>query len=69
MDAVYELDALPELIDFADKLEAACIDTLNAGIMTKDLSGLVDAGVNVTTVNTRDFILAIKSRLEKSLCA
>ena len=35
-----ELDALPDLVSFADKLEEACIDTLNDGIMTKDLAGL-----------------------------
>ena len=32
-----ELDALPDLVSFADKLEEACIDTLNDGIMTKTL--------------------------------
>jgi isocitrate dehydrogenase len=62
-----ELDGLCELVEFADKLEDACIDTLNDGIMTKDLVGLVDEGVSVTSVNTRDFILAIRERLEKKI--
>ena len=62
-----ELDGLSELAAFADKLEAACIDTLNDGIMTKDLVGLVEEGVKATAVNTKDFIGAIRERLEKKL--
>ena len=62
-----ELDALPELVGFADKLEAACIDTLNDGIMTKDLVGLVSEGFKATTVNTSGFIKAIRERLESKL--
>ena len=62
-----ELDNLPALIDFADKLEEACIDTLNDGIMTKDLVGLVVPGTKTTAVNSKNFILAIKERLENKL--
>lgn len=62
-----EMDELPALIDFADKLEAACIDVLNSGIMTKDLAGLVDAGTPVKAVNSIDFIKAIRNRLEALL--
>ena len=62
-----ELDGLSELVDFADKLEEACIDTLNDGIMTKDLVGLVSDGYTAKAVNTKDFILAIRERLEKKL--
>ena len=62
-----ELDSLPELVAFANKLEEACIDTLNAGIMTKDLAGLVDEGVKVTSVNTKDFILAVRERLDTKI--
>ena len=64
-----ELDGLTELVDFADKLEAACIDTLDEGIMTKDLVGLVVPGTKTTAVNSRDFILAIRKNLEKKLSA
>lgn len=60
-----ELDGIDELCSFADDLEAACIETLNDGIMTKDLAGLVDKGVKVTTVNTSGFIAAVRERLEK----
>ena len=64
-----ELDALPQLCDFADKLEGACIQTLTDGIMTKDLVGLVSEGVSVKAVNSRDFIAAIRQRLEAALGA
>ena len=62
-----ELDELPELMSFADKLEEACIDTLNDGIMTKDLVGLVSEGYTATAVNSIGFIKAIRERLEKKL--
>ena len=64
-----ELDQLPALVDFADKLEAACIKTLDDGIMTKDLVGLVipEAKASVKAVNSKEFIAAIRERLEASL--
>ena len=62
-----ELDGLDKLVDFANKLEQACIDTLNDGIMTKDLVGLVEAGTQATAVNTITFIKEIRQRLEKKL--
>ena len=62
-----ELDGLSELIDFANKLEEACIDTLNDGIMTKDLVGLVSEGYEAHAVNSIGFIKAIRERLEAKL--
>ena len=62
-----ELDELPELVSFADKLEAACIETLNQGIMTKDLVGLVVEGTKTQAVNSIDFIKAIRKNLEAAL--
>ena len=62
-----ELDGLDDLVGFANKLEEACIDTLNDGIMTKDLVGLVSEGFSATAVNTADFIKAIRERLEDKL--
>lgn len=59
-----ELDNINELVVFADNLEAACIETLNAGIMTKDLVGLVEEGFKATAVNSVEFIKAIKNNLE-----
>jgi isocitrate dehydrogenase len=63
-----ELDALPELCEFADKLEAACIKTLDSGIMTKDLVGLVSEGYPAKAVNTAEFISEIRKNLEASIC-
>ena len=60
-----ELDGLDALVDFGNKLEAACFDTLNDGIMTKDLVGLVEKGTEVKSVNSVEFIAAIRERLEK----
>ena len=64
-----ELDNLPDLMSFADKLEAACIKTLDDGIMTKDLTGLVvpECKDRVKAVNSKEFIAAIRERLEASL--
>ena len=62
-----QLDGLDDLVDFADKLEAACLQTLNDGIMTKDLVGLVVPGTQVTSVNSLEFLKAIRERLEKAL--
>ena len=62
-----ELDALADLVGFADALEAACMDTLNQGIMTKDLVGLVVEDTKTTVVNSIDFIKAIRKNLEARL--
>lgn len=58
-----ELDGLKDLTAFGANLEKACIQTLDDGIMTKDLVGLAE-GVKPTAVNTIDFIRAIRTRLE-----
>lgn len=64
-----ELDKLDELVKFADTLEKSCIQTLNEGIMTKDLVGLVEKGFQAKGVNSTEFIKAIRERLEKNLKA
>lgn len=61
-----EKDQLPNLVAYADKLEKASLDTLNDGIMTKDLVNLVE-GKTVKAVNTNTFIAEIKARLQSSL--
>ncbi len=61
-----EMDNIPELVNYADQLEAACFDTLNAGIVTKDLANLME-GVTPQVKNSADFIAAIRKRLEKRL--
>ena len=59
-----EKDGLQDLVKYADNLEAAVLKTLNDGIMTKDLAGLVSAEYSATAVNSSDFIKAIRERLE-----
>lgn len=61
-----ELDGLPALSAFGAALEAASLDTLNAGILTKDLVGLVE-GSSYTAVTSLAFIRAIRTRLEKRM--
>ncbi len=57
-----ELDSNPELAAFADKLEKATLDTIEAGFMTKDLA-LITTIENPTVLNSQDFIKAIAKRL------
>ena len=61
-----ELDGDAELVAFGEKLEAACLKTLNDGIMTKDLAGLCE-GMTPNTVNTHEFIRQIRARLDAAL--
>ena len=58
-----ELDQIPELMAFADKLEKATIDTIEDGTMTKDLA-LITTLKDVTVANSEDFIKAIRKTLE-----
>ena len=57
-----ELDSLPDLVAFADKLERATIETIEAGEMTGDLA-LITTLPNPVKLSTRDFILAVAKRL------
>ncbi len=59
-----ELDGNAELVSFADKLEAACLKTIEDGVMTGDLAALSNHG-KIKKVNSRDFIIAIRENLEK----
>ena len=61
-----ELDGLQDLINFADALERATLGTIEGGKMTKDLA-LITELENVTTLNTEDFIKAIRESLDKEL--
>ncbi len=56
-----EMDALPDLVAFADKLEKATLDTIESGVMTKDLALLWDG--EAQAVNSRAFLEAIAGRL------
>jgi len=61
-----ELDKLPELMNFADKLEEATIKTIEDGVMTGDLYHLSNLE-NKKKVNTEDFLLAVNDRLKEML--
>ena len=61
-----ELDNLPVLVHCGEALEAASLQTLNEGIMTKDLCGLAE-GITPTAVDSEGFIKAIRERLEAKL--
>ena len=59
-----ELDGNKELMEFADKLEKATIETIESGKMTKDLA-LITSLKNPEVLNSQEFIKAIRSTLER----
>jgi isocitrate dehydrogenase len=59
-----EIDGINELVEFADKLEATSIRTIEEGVVTKDLAPLSELE-NKKIVNTEEFLLEIKKRLEE----
>ena len=61
-----ELDANKELMQFADKLEKATIDTVEGGRMTGDLA-IITSIKDAKTLNSTDFIKAIRTTLEAML--
>ena len=63
-----EMDNLPELVNYANQLEAACFDTLNEGLETKDLVSLSE---NITPkgLTSLQFLQEIRKRLEARLGA
>ena len=62
-----KLDGTPEVTRFADTLEKVCIETVEAGQMTKDLAILVGPGQSHLT--TQDFLAAIDTNLVKAMQA
>lgn len=58
-----ELDALPDLIDFANRLEKATIDTIESGKMTGDL-GAISTLDNIKVLNSEEFIHEIAKHLQ-----
>ena len=61
-----ELDNIPELMAFADKLEKATLSTIENGKMTKDLA-LITSMKDVTVINSEGFIKAVRESLEAML--
>ncbi len=58
-----ELDSLPELTAFAQKLEQAAVDTIESGVMTGDLAGLWEGEAPARKVIGLEFLRAVRSRL------
>lgn len=61
-----ELDHIKELCDFANKLEQACLLTIESGKMTKDLA-LITSLSNPVILNSAEFIKAVRAKLEDML--
>ena len=61
-----EKDGIADLMRYADALEAATIETIESGIMTKDLMGLSTIE-NKRAVNSEEFLDAIAERLDAKL--
>ena len=59
-----ELDNIPELMDYADKLEKATVDTIESGIMTGDMAALSKLE-NKKSVYSEEFLEAIADNLAK----
>jgi isocitrate dehydrogenase len=59
------MDETPDVVDFAEKLEKVCVQTVEDGQMTKDLALLV--GEDQEFLNTQDFLDAIDENLQKEM--
>jgi isocitrate dehydrogenase len=62
-----QFDNTPEVVKFADTLEAACIETVEGGKMTKDLALLVGDGQGHLT--SQDFLKAVAEKLQSKMSA
>ena len=60
-----ELDETPELVEFADRLERATIDTIESGSMTGDLARITTLP-DPRVLGTEEFILAIRDTMESA---
>jgi isocitrate dehydrogenase len=62
-----EIDGTPDVVEFAKKLEAAALETIESGVMTADLIKIADPSPNNRQVNTEEFIDAVHETLKKKL--
>ena len=58
-----ELDGLPALRDFGDRLERAAIATIESGVMTRDLAGLWEGETEARPVDSAEFLREIRGRM------
>ena len=60
------MDSNIHLIDFSNKLEKSCLESIEQGYITKDLSRLIESD-KITVMNTESFIINIAERLKEKL--
>ena len=60
-----QFDGTPEVTRFAETLERVCVETVEAGFMTKDLAILI--GPNQKWLNTQDFLSKIDENLQAAM--
>ena len=60
-----ELDAIPELAEFATNVENIAISTIEEGTMTGDLINMWEGSTKTTKVSSLEFLQAIRKKLEK----
>lgn len=58
-------DGTPEVVNFAETLERVCVETVEAGFMTKDLALLIGADQRFLT--TEEFLAALDENLQKAM--
>ncbi|MDR3525304.1 MAG: NADP-dependent isocitrate dehydrogenase [Acetobacteraceae bacterium] len=58
-------DGTQDVIDFAQALEAVCVETVESGFMTKDLAILIDK--KAPYLNTQDFLAKLDENLQKKM--
>ena len=58
-----QLDGINALVEFADKLEKATVDTIEGGFMTGDLAAIYKGEASVVKLNTVDFLKKIAEKL------
>lgn len=60
-----KLDGTPEVVRFAETLERACVETVEAGQMTKDLAILI--APDHPWLTTEEYLAAVEARLREKL--
>jgi isocitrate dehydrogenase len=65
------LDNTPDVVDFAEKLEQVCVETVESGKMTKDLALLIqnETGKDQDFLTTQEFLAALDENLDKKINA
>ncbi|DAA79821.1 TPA_exp: Uncharacterized protein A8136_0594 [Trichophyton benhamiae CBS 112371] len=63
-----QLDETPEVVNFAEQLERACVEVVDIeGIMTKDLALACGKKDRESWVTTKEYLAAVERRLQKNL--